>query len=79
MGVSQMTHVDRYPDAMSRFMSIVQQIMETCQLCEHEMKTYRTEPIPGAKLGGTQCNPEDYVVDEIDRLVDQQLEQGEGW
>jgi hypothetical protein len=74
--MSQMTHVT---DPMRRFRDIVQQIMETRQLCEHEVKTYRTKPIPGAKLGGTQCNPEDYVVDEIDRLVDQQLEQGEGW
>lgn len=33
-------------------------------------------PIPGAVLGGTEWNPEDDVIDEIDRLVDWQLENG---
>jgi hypothetical protein len=42
-------------------------------------KTYRTEPIPGAELGGRPRNPEADVIDEIDRIVDWQLKGGEGW
>jgi len=38
--------------------------------------TYRTEPIPGAELGGTPRNPEADVIDEIDRLVDWQMGEG---
>lgn len=40
--------------------------------------SYRTEPIPGAELGGRPRNPEDDVIDEIDRLVAWQLENGTG-
>lgn len=44
-----------------------------------EYHGYRTEPIPGAELGGQPRNPETDVLDEIDRLVDWQLEKGGGW
>jgi hypothetical protein len=43
------------------------------------IKTYRTEPIPGAELGGRPRNPEADVIDEIDHLVDWQLKSGGGW
>jgi hypothetical protein len=39
--------------------------------------TYRTEPIPGAELGGLPRNPEADVIDEIDKLVDWQMKNGE--
>jgi hypothetical protein len=39
--------------------------------------TYRTEPIPGAELGGRPRNPEADVIDEIDKLVDWQMKNGE--
>jgi hypothetical protein len=41
-------------------------------------RSYRTGPVPGAVLGGEPRNPEDDVVDEIDRLVNWQLENGRG-
>lgn len=37
--------------------------------------TYRTEPIPGAELGGQPRNPEADVIDKIDELVDWQMNQ----
>lgn len=40
--------------------------------------TYRTEPIPGAELGGQPRNPEADVIDEIDQLVDWQLGESRG-
>lgn len=39
--------------------------------------TYRIEPIPGAELGGEPRNPEANVIDEIGRLVDWQLKNGQ--
>lgn len=39
--------------------------------------TYRIEPIPGAELGGKPRNPEADVIDEIGRIVDWQLKNGQ--
>lgn len=46
-------------------------MLEVCEICG---PTY--EPV---ELGGTQRNPEDDVIDEIDELVDWQLENGGQW
>lgn len=41
--------------------------------------TWRREPMKGAELGGVPRSPEADVIDEITKLVDWQLENGEKW
>lgn len=75
---------DSRSDVLARATSAMQAIMDALHtfgiFCSDEPPpSYPTKPIPGVELGGTQRNPEDNVLDEIDKLVDWQLENGGQW